>query len=369
MANKENTSAVNAAEENAITPEEAEAALENVELPDTEPEAAAPAEKKAAPKKTALSANKIDSAVKKTRSKGAFVGDDGSRRLQSVTETDEERQYALDLVESKVSKKILTGTLVSYQDIDGNICGVLLHGGNIVYIPFDRLFVLIPNASRTPHEQAQYQLEQSLGSLIDYIVKAYNREKKIAFADRMEAMSIKRRRFFFNVDRNNRNRVAEGDIVDSRIMSRRRDGVYVEVFGVETYIPNKELDWYFVQDAREKFENGQFIPVKIVVLTKNNKDRRIDELKVSAKEARQNPMINAMRYLRVGGKFVGEVSYISDKFGIIVMVDKAQILCPYPQYGNRPQIGSRCKIRIVTIKEEECRATGVITSVSASIGG
>ena len=44
-----------------------------------------------------------------------------------------------------------------------------------------------------------------------------------------------------------------------RVMAVAKTGIFIEWYGAETFIPNRELSWYPVQDAREIFKAGKVL--------------------------------------------------------------------------------------------------------------
>ena len=193
------------------------------------------------------------------------------------------------------------------------------------------------------------------------ILALFDANARIAAASRLEAMRIKRRQYYFATDRDGNNIIHSGINAEARVVSVIRAGIFVDLFGLETYIPLRELSYQRLLDAASQFQTGQRILVKILEVERKNHDVRV---LASVKQATENPYEKALRKYSIGNKYVGTVSLV-DTNGVFVALDGGiDCLCAYPKRG-RPPRGARATVRIIGINYEANRIWGAITHISA----
>lgn len=286
-------------------------------------------------------------------------------QLGVETEADKARDALLDLVESMKTKRILTGTIQGVErplDNPSRSLAVLYHGDFKIMIPAEEA-VESPSdfRGRMPEDVLHYMLTKRLGAEVDFIVKGIDGQAGIAAASRLEAMAAKRREYYFGTDRDGNNLLYEGICAEGRVVSVIRAGIFVDLFGVETYIPLRELSYQRMMDASASFQPGQRILVKI--LTIDRSDRNHIRVTASAKRTQENPYEKALRRYSVGNRYVGTVSMV-DTTGVFVALDGGiDCLCSYPKRG-RPPRGARVTVRILGINQESNRIWGAITHIA-----
>ena len=203
----------------------------------------------------------------------------------------------------------------------------------------------------------EYLLMKRLGAEFDYVIKGIDPKAKIAVASRLEAMKAKRRIFYNNTDTVTGRRVREGTIAEARVVSVIRTGIFVDLFGVETFIPLKELSYQRIMDAKLYYQTGQRVLVKVLGI--NIVDKNTVEVEASVKQTTENPSAQALRKYSVGSKYVGTVSLV-DTTGVFVALDGGiDCLCAYPKRG-RPPRGARVTVMILGINQEANRIWGAI---------
>ena len=282
------------------------------------------------------------------------------------TDADKARDALLDLVESMKTRRILTGTIQGVErpaDNPARSIAVLYHGDFKIMIPAEEAVEPPENfRGRMPEDVLHYMLTKRLGAEVDYIVKGIDGQAGIAAASRLEAMAAKRREYYFGTDRDGNNLLYEGICAEGRVVSVIRAGIFVDLFGVETYIPLRELSYQRMMDASTAFQPGQRILVKILAIDRS--DRAHIRVSASVKQAGKNPYEMALRRYSVGNRYVGTVSMV-DTTGVFVAMDGGiDCLCSYPKRG-RPPRGSRVTVRILGINHESNRIWGAITHIAA----
>lgn len=285
--------------------------------------------------------------------------------LAVETEAEKSKNDLLDLMESFKGKRILTGTIQGVErptDAPSRSLAVIYHGDFKVIIPAEEA-VEPPEdfRGRLPEDVMHYMLTKRLGAEVDYIVKGIDAKSGIAAASRLEAMAAKRREYYFGTDRDGNNLLYEGICAEARIVSVIRAGIFVDLFGLEVYIPLRELSYQRMLDAQTGFQPGQRILTKI--LNVDRSDRNHIKVSASIKQAGENPYEKALRRYTVGNRYVGTVSVV-DTNGVFVSLDGGiDCLCSYPKRG-RPPRGARVTVRILGINNDSNRIWGAITHIA-----
>lgn len=321
--------------------------------------------------KKALSETRTEE-PKKTRSRKKT--DEKAQSVVSIddrptveTEADKAKNDLLDLLESQKTGRILTGTIQGVErppDNPGRSLAVIYHGEFKVIIPAEEA-VEPPSdyRGRLPEDVLHYMLTKRLGAEVDYIVKGIDPKSGLAAASRLDAMKSKRKAYYFGTDRDGNNLLYSGVCAEARIVSVIRAGIFVDLFGLEAYIPLRELSYQRWLDASMYFQPGQRILVKILEIDRN--DREYVKVTASVKQAGENPYEKALRRYSVGNRYVGTVSMV-DTNGVFVALDGGiDCLCSYPKRG-RPPRGSRVTVRILGINHDSNRIWGAITHIAAA---
>ncbi len=281
------------------------------------------------------------------------------------TEADKARNDLLDLMESLKTRRILTGTIQGVErpsDNSARSLAVIYHGDFKVIVPAEEA-VEPPEdfRGRFPEDVLHYMITKRLGAEVDYIIKGIDAKAGVAVGSRLEAMSAKRREYYFGTDRDGNNLLYEGICAEARVVSVIRAGIFVDLFGLEVYIPLRELSYQRMLDAQDSFQPGQRILVKILSIDRS--DRTRIRVNASIKQAGENPYEKALRRYSVGNRYVGTVSMV-DMNGVFVSLDGGiDCLCSYPKRG-RPPRGARVTVRILGINNESNRIWGAITHIA-----
>ena len=277
---------------------------ESDDSPVSEPEAATPAVQKPKKRRSVKLVQEI-------------ISIDDKRTVE--TDEDKEKNDLLDLTESLKGGRILTGTVQGVEKTSDDAIAVIYHGAYKIIIP-TREAVAPPDDYRdmSRSDVHEYLLTKRLGAEFDYIIKGIDPKAKIAVASRLEAMKVKRRMYYSDIDSGAGRRLREGAIAEARVVSVIRTGIFVDLFGVEIFIPLKELSYQRIMDAKLYYQTGQRVLVKILKI--NVIDKNTIEVEASVKQTTENPSAQALRKYSVGSKYVGTVSLV-DTTGVFVALD------------------------------------------------
>ena len=292
------------------------------------------------------------------------VSIDAERTVE--TERDKLRNDLLDLVESLKGKKILTGTIQGVERLAANpeMCyAVIYHGDIKVIIPVLEAIEEPSDYRNQPKgDVLHYLLNKRLGAEVDYIVTHIDQECEVVSASRLAAMALKRREYYFRTDRDGNYQIYEGIRAEARVVSVIRAGIFVDLFGVECYIPLRELSYQRWMDATSHYQSGQRVLVKVLEVDRTDRNKPL--VTASVKQAGENPYEVALKKYTVNNLYVGTVSMV-DLTGVFVSLDGGiDCLCTHPKRG-RPPRGARVTVRILGINRENNRIWGVITHMSS----
>lgn len=286
-------------------------------------------------------------------------------QLQAETEAEKNQNALLDLVESMKSRRVLSGTVQGVERPENSpsrSMAVLYHGDFKVIIPAEEMVDPPEDLHGLPKSEVLFSMvNRRMGAEVDYVVKGVDQESGLAAASRLEAMAIKRREYYTGAGRDGNNLLYEGVCAEARVVAVVRAGVFVELFGVETFIPLRELSYQRMLDASASFQPGQRVVVKLLKLERAGRDEV--SIQASVKQAGENPYEKALRRYSVGNRYVGTVSMV-DTTGVFVALDGGiDCLCSYPKRG-RPPRGARVTVRILGINHESNRIWGAITHIA-----
>ena len=338
---------------------------ENPSIPDTETEK--PRRGRGRPRKQPSesefqeTAKNLPAAAAGSRINPSIMTIDGERSVQ--LDSDKFQQDLLDLSESLHGSRILSGTIQGIEQLEQRDSFAVIYYGNFkIIIPTEELITLPGDiGDRDPTAVRHRLLNRRLGAEIDFVIKGIDRDAGIAAASRTDAMARKQRRYFYGTDRDGYNRIYEGLCAEARVVSTIRNGIFVEFFGVESYIPLRELSYQRWHDTTEHYQNGDRILVK--VLSVDRSDRNNIQIGLSVKQTGENPFDNAIKRYKKGNRYIGKTTMIIQN-GVIVALDgEVDCLCRFPAYG-RPPVGSRVTVLINGINMENKRIWGIILHVS-----
>lgn len=276
------------------------------------------------------------------------------------TDSDAARDDLLDLMESKQSNRLLTGILSGIEHPGGSNMpvAVIYHGDYKVIIPVEEAILPPEDYHGFPQNQVHaYLLTHRMSAEVDYVVKGVDQDAKIAVASRLDAMRIKRRRYYYARDRNGDDLIRPGIRAEARVMTAIRNGIFVELFGLETFIPMEELSYQRMNDARGEFRPGQRVLVRVLELEKA--DRANIKAVLSVKQAKEDPARKAFGRFQIDNLYAGTVTIIRPN-GIYVALDGGiDCLCKLTT-RDRPSRGTRVTVRVLGKDAQRSRLWGVI---------
>ncbi len=287
--------------------------------------------------------------------------------LSVKTEAAIYNEAAIDIRDSMQNRKILTDTIDGMETIDGHTVAVLYHGDIKVMIPLEDV-VNPPTHIRSDvkrRDAHEYMLTKRLGAEIDYVIVDLDNKNTVAVGNRHIAMEIKKNTYYFRKDRDDDYILYNDRLCEARVVATIKDGIFVELFGIETYIPIEELSWQRMVDATEHFVVGNIILVRIQKLERNLDDMSVN-VKVSVKRTTENPALKAIKTLSLKQKYVGTITQVDVEAVYVRLNCGVDCRCDFPKRGSAVR-GSKATVAISWIDEKKCRVWGKILSMSAVI--
>lgn len=285
-------------------------------------------------------------------------------QLGLQTEAEKAQDKFLDLVESLKTGRYLTDTI---QGVERDSMGIepraVVYHGDYKVILMASMVVKLPEDLRgqSPNSVYHYLLSRRLGAEIDYVIKGIDTNTGIAVGSRMEAMANKRRHYFINTEKDGTYRTYKGLCCECRVLCVIPSGIFVELFGIDVFIPIRELSYVRITDAMEHFAPGDRILAKITRLKRDDPNNIL--VNASVKQVYENPKDKAIERIELFGKYAGTVTML-DINGIFVQLDIGlDCLCDYPARA-RPPKGSQVIVKVVGIDAEKKHVSGVITFIS-----
>ena len=246
------------------------------------------------------------------------------------------------------TRRILTGTLGGIERLEGGATIAIIYYKNFrVVIPITEMMIhLIEDEA---HNYGEISLRQNkivntmLGCEIDFIIKGLDSKTRSIAASRKDAMLKKRQIFYLDQDVSGNHKIYEDRVVQARVIAVAAKVVRVEIFGVETSIPARDLSFDWLGDANERFHVGDHILVRI--LDVQAEDPEHISVKADVKSVEGNTSKANMALCKVQGKYAGTVEDIH-KGTVFVRLSIGVNAIAHSCYDNR-QVGKKDTVSFV----------------------
>lgn len=262
--------------------------------------------------------------------------------------------------------RILTGTLGGIERLEGGATIVIIYYKNFrIVIPMGEMMInLVEDES---HNYGEISLRQNkiintmLGCEIDFMIKGLDSKTRSVAASRKDAMLKKRQIFYLDTDASGIPKIYEDRVVQARIIAVAPKVVRVEIFGVETSIPARDLSFDWLGDANERFHVGEQILVRILNVTAEDPEHIT--VKADVKSVEGDTSKANMALCKVQGKYAGTVEDIH-KGTVFVRLSIGVNAIAHTCYDSR-QVGKKDTVSFVVTHIDEDRnvAVGIITRI------
>lgn len=264
------------------------------------------------------------------------------------------------------TRRILTGTLGGIERMEGGATIAIIYYKNFrVVIPVSEMMLNL--VVDQEHDYGELALRQNkivntmLGCEIDFIIKGLDAKTRSIAASRKDAMLKKRQIFYLDKNREGLSKVYADRIVQARIIAVAEKVIRVEIFGVETSIPARDLSFDWLGNAKERFHVGDQLLVRILETTAEDPEHvtvRADVKSVEGDTSKAN-----LALCKVQGKYAGTVEDIH-KGTVFIRLSIGVNAIAHSCYDNRT-VGKKDLVSFVVthIDEERNVAVGIITRI------
>ena len=284
-------------------------------------------------------------------------------------QTDEDREAIIwhDIQNSHRTRRILTGMLDGVEKTESGLTlAVVNYRGFRVAIPVKEMMLY---TGKTPSgreytelmDQLNRILNARLGSEIDFIVKGYDNDTRSVVGSRREAMLRKRQTFYLDTDELGEHLIYEGRVVQARVVAVAEKVIRVEVFGVETSIVARGLSWEWIGNARDHFNVGDRILVRVLKINRTDAEHlaiRVDARSVSATNSHDN-----LKKCMPQCRYAGRVTDVRNGV-VFIRLNNGVNAIAHSCYDTRyPGKKDDVSFAVTRIDEEQGVAIGIITRI------
>lgn len=317
------------------------------------------------------------------RNRGGIIRIEGGMPERQMSE---KKKAAAMIMDARDQKKPITVTISGIEPIrnsDGEyiMTPVAFLDGWKIYVLKDHFIDRFSYNFNTESEAETLdrRIRLSIGSEVDVVPLQIITDdgRSLVVASRILGMKYKRDRMWFRENRKSDGTseyvIMEGKLVEARIVGVTRHAVFVEVFGVEAPIRDRDVSYSRLADCREKFQTGEKVRVRVTRIQRDFDTGDVD-FEGSIKDAYNDPRAEEfMKYVQ-GGEYSGVVQMIETdpnkgQAAAYVRLDgsELEIRCSYPRGANRtmPQIGDSVRVAVARKNPNNYRLWGTIKWVNS----
>lgn len=308
--------------------------------------------------------------------KAKVISVSGQRKEKEGVKPPSSKEKVLKKLKASFNKgTILTGQITGVTTAGDTVVAVVLIDGYRVLIPVTVCVPLTDKEKQRGKDSFQYVLSKRLFSEIDFIITGIDEQNDVAVGDRFKAMEKRKEIFFEKNEDDGEYRVYENCHVEARVVVSLKAGIVVEIFGVEVFIPSRELDHRRTNDATDIYSQGDIVVCKLTKIVREEieitgedgkkRKEKLVELEASIKQTKENPFKKLIKDIDLGGRYTGVITYIDKKGHVFVALDAGMdILCKYPEKGDVPVQGMKVSVVITGKNEEQLRLFGHISHMA-----
>ena len=218
------------------------------------------------------------------------------------------------------------------------------------------------SANFSKEDQLRRMTLRRMNAEVNFIVDRYDEKAKVAVGNRLKAMEKISKYYYLGKDALGSYRVNEGQIVKGRVVAVIPGGIFVDVLGIEISIPNEELFYRRIYDARTKYTAGDTVNVKILSIDRS--EPADIKVKGSVKQTKENPKVKGILRYEQGSLYQGTVANVSTDGVFVILGDDMDIFCKFPNHGKVPVRGSKVTVKVTVKDTEKKRLWGTIIHVA-----
>jgi len=239
---------------------------------------------------------------------------------ETIRDDRKSREDALwhDIDNAQRKRKIITGTIDGIEPLPsfGTVI-VTSYMGQRVIIPLDAMGIILTVDGDPRDEKLRKAklVNTMFGGEIDFIILKADRASGAIIASREEAIKEKILKYYATFDEEGAALIYPGRVIQARVVGVNEKRVRVEAFGLETSLRTTDIAWEWIADAREYYQVGDSILLKIKSVTypEGNRDKegrwlRNIKFEAEAKSLQENKTIEKFESIREQGKYRGVVT-------------------------------------------------------------
>lgn len=299
--------------------------------------------------------------------------------LQFKSDAAVRKEKYVEIISSMRKQNVLTGTIYSTKTINDRICAVVDYGPFDVIIPQDfflteRAKALIENEKDDAGKEKRTRrlVNERIGSEVDFVITKVDEENGIAVGDRLKAMKIRQKAWFFNRNRDGDYTLKPGTKVEARIVSANVNSITVEFGGMEFPLRQQDIAYTRIANVQDEYPVGKTVPIIFKSIERKNEDGKLS-LKVSASMKEALVDTREREFNKYGIKDLVKATVTGiEPAGIFARLGgingKQDILCTFPD-GDLPEINDDILVKILHKDEEDSegkkiyRISGVIIRI------
>lgn len=296
-----------------------------------------------------------------------IVTEDGDTKVEN--ESTMLKQDMLELVASAKAKRILSGFINGFREIETNgsvkqyiadvsygngTCKVMIPDYVLFHFPYEE------HLTQKTQQAVQNRIRRMIGAEVKFIVKYFDQKTKTAYADRLKAMENISWNNYIRETSDGTPRVCVGMIVQARVIAVAGNYIIVNALGSDSKIMREECSWNYINDCREAFKVNDILNCKVLAIKENVVEKaskeqyRLIATTLSVKQTTENPVKKYFNDFAIDGLYRATVTYINTDGVFVILNDRVPCLTAYPRYGQLPEIGDQRVIKITEkIKDEE----------------
>lgn len=283
-----------------------------------------------------------------------------------LTLSDQERGFTPEDTED-VKWNYLRGATHRHQILTGVVSGIENTDSNnpVVAIDYEGIRILIPGhemfmedwpVGQAPPLNFRLRFGRILGATIDFVPSGVDLKNRAAVGSRREALVQRQMHYYAS------GRIKEGIRIACRVIDVSGKRLFVEALGVDAVIPASELTWEWFADISDLFSTGDIIVARVMDVQTDPESGQF-KVRLSAKQAVENPDLANLRKLVPGSNYFGVVTNVQDR--TIYLRLQAGVNAKTKTYRTKelPSKLDTVSFLVRSVDEEYGAAFGVITRI------
>jgi small subunit ribosomal protein S1 len=195
------------------------------------------------------------------------------------------------------------------------------------------------------------RLKSLIGSIEPIKIKEIQQGNNLVYLSRKDALNHLAELMWKKFETN---KIVAGNIITGKLRAISSNYVTIDIEGIITFMPLKELSWGFIEDPYHLVELGQPFNIKI---------KKVDLVKrrltVSHRECSPNPWPDCLERYLVNNHYMGKVTHVHDKGVFINLEPGVDLFCKHPKFF-RPSKGEEVIAKIFGVDKDKKKIWGRI---------